>query len=119
LPKKHAGVIFKNSSSDYWKKKLTTLDYLTFKAFGIASAHREIIEIARHLDLPYVMIFEDDALPIHHLKNYMQLLLNSIPENADMIFLGHCSCQDINIDFDNSSWEFLKMSKNPGTFVGA
>lgn len=72
LPKVHKGSQNKN---------LTTIQ-------NCARSHIDIVKKAKCLNLPYVMIFEDDAYPCIDVYNKMQKYLNFIPNNARLILLG-------------------------------
>ena len=65
-------------------------------------SHYCLVNMAKTIDLPWITIFEDDALPIRNgfgiLKRFM--LENELPDDADMVVWG-------NLEFISNSEPFL------------
>ena len=67
-----------NGSRD---KRLTSVQNCT-------RSHLNIIKKAKSLNLPYVMIFEDDAYPCNNINTLFQKYLQFIPPNIKLLLLG-------------------------------
>ena len=52
-------------------------------------SHVALVKIAQSLNLPFVCIFEDDAYPCINCRNRLQQILNKLPDNIDLLKLGH------------------------------
>lgn len=51
-------------------------------------SHLAVIKMAKALDLPFVAIFEDDAYPCIRGSEEISLCLDSLPDDAGMVYLG-------------------------------
>lgn len=52
-------------------------------------SHIAIVKMAQSLDWPFVCIFEDDAYPCINCRNKFQLVLNKLPNDIDLLKIGH------------------------------
>ncbi len=57
-------------------------------ALNCSLGHLAIIKMAKCLDLPFVVIFEDDAYPCIDIKTKLIKYLSQIPDDADIVSLG-------------------------------
>lgn len=57
-------------------------------------SHLEIIRMAKETNLPFVVIFEDDAYPCNGIKQQLEDILRRVPQDANVILLGYSSCSE-------------------------
>ena len=58
-------------------------------------SHIALVKMAKILNLPFITIFEDDALPTkHNAIDRIQQCLNEIPDDCDMIKLGYITIKN-------------------------
>jgi len=57
-------------------------------------SHASLIKLAKSMELPFVVIFEDDAYPCAFSENKIEELLNNTPDNAKMLILGYNKFKD-------------------------
>lgn len=78
---------FKNP--DIWKifkdSKTPTRDGNAYKC---SLGHASIVKAAKALELPYVLIFEDDTYPVDEINKKMDYYLSDIPKDASILLLG-------------------------------
>lgn len=53
-------------------------------------SHWTIVQMAKFADMPFVTIFEDDAVPVENLKEKLDDLCSDIPDETDVLRLGYC-----------------------------
>ena len=54
-------------------------------------SHWSIVQIAKFTDMPFVTIFEDDAMPVEGCATRLDSLCSDIPDEIDVLRLGYCS----------------------------
>lgn len=64
------------------------------------SSHLMIVSMAKTMQLPFVCIFEDDAVGCINCKNKLEQVLNNIPEDTDVLMLGNLFTQGIIANID-------------------
>ena len=52
-----------------------------------------LIKKAKSNNLPYILVFEDDAYPCIDCQNKFEQYLKCIPKDASMVILGWSACQ--------------------------
>lgn len=60
-----------------------------FRAISNNVSHWSIVQLAKHANLPFVTIFEDDAKPVGNLRKRMDELCSDIPDETDVLRLGY------------------------------
>lgn len=55
-------------------------------------SHLEIVKEAKQKNLPFVVVFEDDAYPCDDIKNKLQEILRRIHYESNAVLLGYSSC---------------------------
>lgn len=63
------------------------------------ATHLMIVSMARAMSLPFVCIFEDDAIGCIDVKTKFEDLLKDIPNDIDIFILGNCRTFGIKADF--------------------
>lgn len=58
------------------------------KEFGCSMAHAKVLKLAKERDLPFCLIFEDDAYPRIDFKEHIEKALADLPEDANGCMLG-------------------------------
>ena len=56
-------------------------------------SHINLIKKAKSNNLPYILVFEDDAYPCINCSNKFEQYLKCIPKDASMVILGWSACQ--------------------------
>ena len=56
-------------------------------------SHVDLIKKAKSNNLPYILVFEDDAYPCIDCSNKFEQYLKCIPKDASMVILGWSACQ--------------------------
>lgn len=51
--------------------------------------HIALVKMAQSLDWPYIVIFEDDALPCKEIVRKLSYYLDALPDDADIFKMGH------------------------------
>lgn len=62
-------------------------------------SHLSIVKYAKRHNLPFVVIFEDDAYPKLNCRKELEKYLSYIPSDANLLLLGwsrHCGKQSFN-----------------------
>lgn len=85
LPKHFVGHTLKNG--DYSYVKFSQRNGIT----NCTRSHHDIIVMAKALDLPFVCIFEDDAIPAEGAVDTLESVLSDIPDYTRVLFLGSLS----------------------------
>ena len=57
--------------------------------YKCALSHASIIKLAKAMDFPFVVIFEDDAYPCKYVEKELKKILHDVPDDADMLVLGY------------------------------
>lgn len=65
-------------------------------------SHIALVKLAQSLDLPFVCIFEDDAYPCINCRNKLQQMLDRLPDDIDLLKLGHLGSLKDKIVIDNT-----------------
>lgn len=73
------------------KDGLLNLDLRLFHSFFNNASHFAIVQFAKILDLPFVTIFEDDAVPVDDCIEKLNLYCSDIPDKIDVLRIGYCS----------------------------
>jgi len=119
-PRKMRGCSIKNSSS-VWGRMLNEINHKILpKIISAMVGHFTIVQAAKALNLPYVLVFEDDAVPVDGMAQKLAERLAAAPEDANILYLGWVRYYPGNIDKKytvNPYWR--KLSGNPGNFSGA
>lgn len=58
---------------------------------GCALSHMRLWALAQRTGAPAVLVFEDDAEPVHDFRDRLAGILPHIDDSVDMVFLGHCA----------------------------
>ncbi len=120
-PRKMRGCsIRKSSSTNFWGRMLDEANKSLIKVISTTIGHFVIVQAAKALDLPYVLIFEDDAVPIDGMAQKLAERLAAAPEDANILYLGWVRYYPVNIEGTytaNPYWR--RLSKNPGSFSGS
>lgn len=80
LPKKFDGVYVSDQSVN------ETIKY--DKYFNCSLAHLFLIKMAKMMKFPYIVVFEDDAVPSRDVKRVLAEAIQDIPQDAAMLKLG-------------------------------
>lgn len=65
---------------------------------GCTLAHLKVIELAKERNLPFCVIFEDDAYPCYDFIDNMIQSFKELPDDARALLLGYMlRCNDINL----------------------
>lgn len=76
------------------------------------NSHWLIIEMAKQLDLPYILVFEDNAYPCNNVLEYLTKTLQDIPDNINILQLGFNDNTNYNISYTNkNNIEFIHIEK--------
>jgi len=62
--------------------------------------HIALIKMAQCLDMDYICIFEDDALPCKDITEKLQMHLDSLPTDVDMLKFGYLGILNVNKKID-------------------
>ena len=57
-----------------------------------AQSHINVVKYAKSHNLPFVMVFEDDAYPCIDAPSLFDKYLYAIPGNANLVLFGWCNC---------------------------
>jgi hypothetical protein len=60
-------------------------------AMNCKNSHLNVVKYAKKCNLPYVLIFEDDAYPCNNIIIEFQKYLNNIPNDTNLILFGWSS----------------------------
>lgn len=61
---------------------------LLANAYNCSLGHTAIIKMAKCLDLPYVLVFEDDAYPCKDICQQLEINLKNLPDDIECLILG-------------------------------
>ncbi len=67
------------------KQELKMIKYLCNNA-----SQWSVVQLAKNTDMPFVTIFEDDAMPVQNLRERMDELCSDLPDEIDVLRLGYC-----------------------------
>lgn len=56
---------------------------------AVASSHKKIYQYIKDNQFKKVLILEDDAVPVEKNLQYLAETLNQVPDDCEMLFLGH------------------------------
>ena len=85
------------------------------KQFGnlCTKSHWLILDMAKKLNLPYILVFEDDVYPCNNVLKYLSNVLDDIPDNIDILQLGFINNTNKLPNFINkNNVEFIKITKS-------
>ena len=92
LPKHVNGIQL--SHNNYVNKNMH-VNLLCKTHVSVLSTHLMIVSMAQAMNLPYVCIFEDDAIGCINIKDKFQTVLNNIPDDTDILILGNIKLRGI------------------------
>lgn len=83
----------------------------TNNVINCSLSHEALIKYGKMMNLPYMCIFEDDALPCYNIYDKLIAVINELPEDADMLKLGAIKFQknnmkvlNCNLCINNDTW---------------
>lgn len=85
------------------------LQYLN-GAQNCCRTHLNIVKKAKELDLPFVMVFEDDAYPCKNCSEIFQDYLNLVPSDAELLVFGWI--RHVNLDKNHKTTQVFKFPYN-------
>lgn len=90
IPKQYQNIRFSSLSWNIatTKQKHIQADKLN-KIYGCSATHISLVKMAKYLDLPYILIFEDDAYPCYNIIPKLEYILANIPIDCKLLILGH------------------------------
>jgi GR25 family glycosyltransferase involved in LPS biosynthesis len=109
------GEILNDSDLEYISKR--SLANLSNGSIGCAISHQKVWEkIAELNDNSLYLILEDDIIVTHDFKLRIKQLLNELPENFDLIFLGGFNNRAREIDFYINAGLFKSYNPRRGLY---
>lgn len=64
-------------------------DVASMKSIFVTAEHYFLVRMAKEIDLPFVTIFEDDAVPHKKLAEKFSYYLSNLPDDLDCLRLGY------------------------------